>query len=57
VTIRSSLAAFAAFAAGSTSFDELVNRDDFLVEGNLELLRELVTLLDVFEFGFEIVLP
>jgi alkyl sulfatase BDS1-like metallo-beta-lactamase superfamily hydrolase len=57
VGIISSVAAFAAFAAGSKSFDELIARDDFEVTGDVARLRGLVELLDVFEFGFEIVLP
>jgi alkyl sulfatase BDS1-like metallo-beta-lactamase superfamily hydrolase len=57
VGIISSVAAFAAFAAGSKSLDELIARDDFEVTGDVARLRGLVELLDVFEFGFEIVLP
>ena len=57
VGVVSSLSAFAAFAAGSRSFDELVAQDDFEVTGDVAGLRGLVDRLDVFEFGFEIVLP
>jgi len=57
VGVISSIAAFAVFATGSTSFDELSARDDFQVTGDVAGLRELVEHLDVFEFGFEIVLP
>ena len=57
VGVISSLAAFAIFATGSKNFDELVARDDFQVTGEAGLLRALVERLDVFEFGFEIVLP
>jgi len=57
VGIISSVAAFSAFASGSKSFDELIARDDFEVTGDVARLRGLVELLDVFEFGFEIVLP
>ena len=57
VGIISSVAAFASFASGSKSLDELLERDDFEVTGDAARLRALVELLDVFEFGFEIVLP
>ncbi len=57
VGVISSISAFAAFAAGAKSFDELIARDDFEVTGDVASLRGLVERLDVFEFGFEIVLP
>ena len=57
VGVISSIGAFAVFATGSQSFDELLARDDFEVTGDVLRLREFVELLDVFEFGFEIVLP
>jgi len=57
VGVISSIAAFAVFATGSTSFDELSARDDFQVTGDVAGLRELVEHFDVFEIGFEIVLP
>jgi linear primary-alkylsulfatase len=57
VGVISSIAAFAVFATGSKSFDELLAREDFAVTGDVSALRALVDLLDVFEFGFEIVLP
>jgi alkyl sulfatase BDS1-like metallo-beta-lactamase superfamily hydrolase len=57
VGVISSIAAFAVFATGSKSFDELIARDDFEVTGDVAALRGLVERLDVFEFGFEIVLP
>jgi alkyl sulfatase BDS1-like metallo-beta-lactamase superfamily hydrolase len=57
VGVISSIAAFAVFATGSQSFDDLLARDDFAVTGNVVRLRELVEKLDVFEFGFEIVVP
>jgi alkyl sulfatase BDS1-like metallo-beta-lactamase superfamily hydrolase len=57
VGVISSLAAFAVFATGSKSFDELLAREDFTVTGDVDGLRELVANLDVFEFGFEIVIP
>jgi alkyl sulfatase BDS1-like metallo-beta-lactamase superfamily hydrolase len=57
VGVITSIAAFAVFASGSRSFDELIARDDFEVTGDVARLRALADLLDVFEFGFEIVLP
>ncbi len=57
VGVISSIAAFAVFATGSQSFDDLLARDDFAVTGDVVRLRELVEKLDVFEFGFEIVVP
>jgi|GEM_PF-3674812 len=57
VGVISSIAAFAVFATGSKSFDELMARDDFEVTGDADGLRALVEKFDVFEFGFEIVLP
>jgi alkyl sulfatase BDS1-like metallo-beta-lactamase superfamily hydrolase len=57
VGVISSIAAFAVFATGSKGFDELLGREDFTVTGDVAGLRALADLLDVFEFGFEIVLP
>ena len=57
LSVTSSIGAFAVFATGSKSFDEVMARDDFAVTGDVASLRELVGFLDVFEFGFEIVLP
>jgi alkyl sulfatase BDS1-like metallo-beta-lactamase superfamily hydrolase len=57
VGVISSISAFTVLATGSKSFDELSARDDFEVTGDVAGLRELVEHLDVFEFGFEIVLP
>src|SRR5579863_7748630 len=57
VGVISSLVAFAAFATGSKSVEELLERDDFAVTGDVAKLRGLADLLDVFHFGFEIVLP
>jgi alkyl sulfatase BDS1-like metallo-beta-lactamase superfamily hydrolase len=57
VGIISSTAAFAVFATGSASFEELRAREDFTVTGDVGKLRAFADLLDVFEFGFEIVLP
>src|SRR3984957_7409678 len=52
VGVISSIAAFAGFATGSKSFDELLAREDFAVTGDVSGLRTLTDLLDVFEFGF-----
>jgi alkyl sulfatase BDS1-like metallo-beta-lactamase superfamily hydrolase len=57
VGVVSSVEAFALFATGSQNFDELLTREDFAVTGDVAGLRTLADLLDVFEFGFEIVLP
>jgi alkyl sulfatase BDS1-like metallo-beta-lactamase superfamily hydrolase len=57
VGVIASLAAFAVFATGSKSFEELLAREDFEVTGDVSGLRSLCENLDVFEFGFEIVLP
>jgi alkyl sulfatase BDS1-like metallo-beta-lactamase superfamily hydrolase len=57
VGVISSIGAFAMFATGSKSVDELLARDDFEVTGDVHRLRAFVEMLDVFEFGFEIVLP
>jgi alkyl sulfatase BDS1-like metallo-beta-lactamase superfamily hydrolase len=57
VGVIASIAAFAVFATGSRSFDELIAREDFQATGDVSRLRELVDQLDVSEFGFEIVLP
>ncbi len=57
VTVRTSIAAFAEFAAGSGGLDAVLTREDFEVAGDAALLGELARHLDVFEFGFEIVLP
>jgi alkyl sulfatase BDS1-like metallo-beta-lactamase superfamily hydrolase len=55
--INSSLAAFAALASGSQTLEELVAQADFSLHGDRSLLVGFLSLLDVFEFGFEIVLP
>jgi len=45
------------FRHGSKNFDELIAREDFEVTGDLARLRAFAENLDVFDFGFEIVLP
>lgn len=57
VGVIASIGAFAAFATGSQGIDQLVARDDFTVTGDALRLAGLIERLDVFEFGFEIVLP
>src|SRR5580692_4857789 len=57
VGVITSIRALASFATGAETFDELILRDDFAVTGDVTALRGLVERLDVFEFGFEIVLP
>jgi alkyl sulfatase BDS1-like metallo-beta-lactamase superfamily hydrolase len=57
VGVVTSIAALASFASGAQSVDELLERDDFLVTGDADRLREFTGLLDVFGFGFDIVLP
>ena len=57
LTITSSIEAFAQFASGSQPIDDTLARDDFAVEGDQSRLVEMHGLLDVFEFGFELVLP
>jgi alkyl sulfatase BDS1-like metallo-beta-lactamase superfamily hydrolase len=57
VEIVATLESFSAFASGSREIDELMTLDSFRVTGDSSLLVALVECLDVFEFGFEIVLP
>ena len=57
VSIRSSQDAFARFVGGGLNFDDFSQRDDVRIEGDRDFLAELSECLDVFEFGFEIVLP
>jgi alkyl sulfatase BDS1-like metallo-beta-lactamase superfamily hydrolase len=57
VQMRASLESFSGFASGSKALDELLDLGDFIVEGDVSLLASLVSCLDDFEFGFEIVLP
>jgi alkyl sulfatase BDS1-like metallo-beta-lactamase superfamily hydrolase len=57
VGVITSIRALTSFATGAETFDELIARDDFAVTGDVTALRGLVERLDVFEFGFEIVLP
>ena len=55
--IAASHAAFAAFAGGNEDLDTLISGSDFDVTGDLELFTAFANSLEVFSFGFEIVLP
>jgi alkyl sulfatase BDS1-like metallo-beta-lactamase superfamily hydrolase len=57
VVIDCSIASFAALASSSQTLDELLDQTEFSLHGDRALLDELLNLLDVFDFGFEIVLP
>lgn len=57
VELRCPLASFAAFASGSKSVEQLEAVDDFHVSGDRARLTRFTENLDVFEFGFEIILP
>jgi len=57
IEIVATLVAFSEFASGSKSLDELLVEESFRASGDLASLRNLADCLDVFEFGFEIVLP
>jgi alkyl sulfatase BDS1-like metallo-beta-lactamase superfamily hydrolase len=57
VEIESTIESFSAFASGSKSLEELLGTDGFRATGELALLAQFVESLDVFDFGFEIVLP
>jgi alkyl sulfatase BDS1-like metallo-beta-lactamase superfamily hydrolase len=57
VRIVATQEAFALFCGGLTSIADLEERGDFVVEGRRADLEAMVAAMDVFEFGFEIVLP
>jgi alkyl sulfatase BDS1-like metallo-beta-lactamase superfamily hydrolase len=57
IEVRTEQSAFARFAGGSNSLEEILADSSFVIEGNLALLKTLESHLDTFEFGFEIVLP
>jgi alkyl sulfatase BDS1-like metallo-beta-lactamase superfamily hydrolase len=57
VSITSDQSDFARFAGGANTIDEILVDSNFHVEGDLEKLRLLEANLDIFEFGFEVVLP
>ena len=57
VTIRSSQDAFARLVGGGLALEEFQERDDVTIEGDSTVLQRFIGSLDLFEFGFEIVLP
>jgi len=57
VIIRSSQDSFARLVGGGMTLEEFRERDDVTIEGSYELFDRFVDCLDLFEFGFEIVLP
>ena len=57
VSIVATQEAFALFCGGLISIADLEARGDFVVEGRRADLDAMVAAMDVFEFGFEIVLP
>ena len=57
VSVTSSQDAFARLVGGGLALDEFLQRDDVTVDGDLAAFETFVACLDIFEFGFEIVLP
>jgi alkyl sulfatase BDS1-like metallo-beta-lactamase superfamily hydrolase len=57
VSVRTSQDALARFVGGGLSHDEFRGRDDVEIEGDEDFFKVFADSLDVFEFGFEIVLP
>ena len=57
VSIRSSQDAFARLVGGGMPLEDFLQRDDVTIEGGTEMLEQFISCLDIFEFGFEIVLP
>ena len=57
VNVRSSQDAFARLVGGGMSLEDFSQRDDVAIEGDTEMLERFISCLDIFEFGFEIVLP
>ncbi len=57
VELSTTLEGFAGIASGSKTLEELISSGELRVEGDADLLTTLVSCLDTFEFGFEIVLP
>ncbi len=51
------LADFAALASGASDLEELIEKPDFSLRGDRQQFEAFLSVLDVFEFGFEIVLP
>lgn len=57
VTIQATQDAFARLVGGGLSLEEFTSRDDVDINGDTEVLTTFVSCLDLFEFGFELVLP
>ena len=57
VEIDATLRALALLVSGAKSLEETMAEGGFLITRGRESLEELLDLLDVFDFGFEIVLP
>ena len=57
VTLTCTTATLAALVSGHTTLDALESAGDLSVEGERDALLELLSYLDEFSFGFEIVLP
>ncbi|MCX6508374.1 MAG: MBL fold metallo-hydrolase [Actinobacteria bacterium] len=57
IAITCEQSAFARFAGGSNTIDEIMGDSMFLIDGDLDAMRLLENHLDIFEFGFEVVLP
>ncbi len=57
VEIDATLHALALLVSGAKSLEETMAEGGFLITRGRESLEELLDLLDVFDFGFEIVLP
>jgi alkyl sulfatase BDS1-like metallo-beta-lactamase superfamily hydrolase len=57
VVIELPLAAFGALAAGSQGLEELMAETEMSLHGDRAKFEGFLGMLDVFEFGFEIVLP
>lgn len=57
VTISATQDAFARLVGGGLGLDEFTQRQDVEILGDSSVLETFVSCLDLFEFGFEIVLP
>jgi alkyl sulfatase BDS1-like metallo-beta-lactamase superfamily hydrolase len=56
-TLTVSHLTFAALASGNRPLDEVIHAGDGSMDGDVESLRSLFSLLETFEFGFPIVTP
>jgi alkyl sulfatase BDS1-like metallo-beta-lactamase superfamily hydrolase len=57
IEIRCEQGSFARFAGGSSTLDEIMQDSNIQIQGDIAQLRTLESNLDIFEFGFEVVLP